>query len=81
MELGSTIHNVMERVCILDGIEKGFELYLMETHIFQKQGKREMFVVMGEPHLQLQFLQEEARLLGGRYFGTKEDNCFKLCSL
>ena len=51
MELGSTIHNVMECVCILDGIEKGFELYLMETHIFQKQGKREMFVMMGEPHL------------------------------
>ena len=60
----------MERVCTLDGIEKGFELYFMAARIFQKREKREMFVVMEEPYLQLKFLQEEARLLGGHYFGT-----------
>ena len=60
----------MERVCTLDDIEKGSELYLMATRIFQKWEKREMFVVMEEPYLQLQFLQKEARLLGGHYFGT-----------
>ena len=60
----------MERVCTLDDIEKGSELYLMAARIFQKREKREMFVVMEEPYLQLQFLQEEARLLGGHYFGT-----------
>ena len=29
-----------------------------------------MFVVIKEPHLQLQFLEEEARLLGEHYFST-----------
>ena len=33
MEPSSTIRNVMERVCTLDGIEKGSELYLMAAHI------------------------------------------------
>ncbi|KAL4610421.1 hypothetical protein ACB092_08G048500 [Castanea dentata] len=70
MEPSSTIRNVMDLVCTLDGIEKGFELYLMAARIFQKREKREMFVVMEEPYLQLQVLQEEARLLGGHYFGT-----------
>ncbi|KAK9996755.1 hypothetical protein SO802_021441 [Lithocarpus litseifolius] len=70
VEPSSTIHNVIERVCTLDGIEKGSELNLMVVHIFQKREKREMFVVMEEPYLQLQFLQEEARLLGRHYFGT-----------
>ena len=36
VEPSSTIHNVMERVCTLDDIEKGSELYLMATRIFQK---------------------------------------------
>ena len=36
MEPSSTIRNVMERVCTLDGIEKGSELYLMAARIFQK---------------------------------------------
>ena len=66
----STIRNVMERVCNLDGIEKGSKLYLMAARIFQKWEKKEMFVMMEEPYLQLQFLQEEARLLGGYYFGN-----------
>ena len=53
MEPSSTIRNVMKRVCTLDGIEKGSELYLMAARIFQKQKKREMFVVMEELYLQL----------------------------
>ena len=55
----------MERVYTLDGIEKGFGFYLMAAHIFLEARERDMFVVMEEPYLQLQFLQEEARLLGG----------------
>ncbi|KAL4611088.1 hypothetical protein ACB092_08G099200 [Castanea dentata] len=70
VEPSSTIRNVMEHVCTLDGIEKGSELYLMVARIFQKREKGEMFVMMEEPYLQLQFLQEEARLLGGHYFAT-----------
>ncbi|KAL4628301.1 hypothetical protein ACB092_05G227300 [Castanea dentata] len=35
MEPGSSIRNVMECVCTLDGIEKGSELYLMTACIFQ----------------------------------------------
>ena len=70
VEPSSTIRNVMERVCNLDGIEKGSKLYLMAARIFQKWEKKEMFVMMEESYLQLQFLQEEARLLGGYYFGT-----------
>ena len=65
MELSSTICNVMERVYTLDGIEKGSGFYLMAAHIFLEARERDMFVVMEEPYLQLQFLQEEARLLGG----------------
>ncbi|KAL4638818.1 hypothetical protein ACB092_03G174300 [Castanea dentata] len=53
VEPSSTIRNVMEHVCTLDDIEKGSELYLMAARIFQKREKREMFVVMEEPHLQL----------------------------
>ena len=65
MELSSTICNVMERVYTLDGIEKGSGFYLMAAHIFLEARERDMFVVMEEPYLQLQFLQEKARLLGG----------------
>ena len=51
VELGSSICNFMERVYALVGIEKGSKLYFMAMRIFQKQEQREMFVVMGEPHL------------------------------
>ncbi|XP_059454052.1 L10-interacting MYB domain-containing protein-like isoform X2 [Corylus avellana] len=67
---GSSIRDVMERVCTLDGVEKGSNLHLKAAHIFQKREKREMFVVIEEPHLQLMFLREEARLLGGQHFST-----------
>uniref|UniRef100_A0A2N9G4A6 Myb/SANT-like domain-containing protein n=1 Tax=Fagus sylvatica TaxID=28930 RepID=A0A2N9G4A6_FAGSY len=68
LEPGSSIRDVMERVCTLDGAEKGSNLYLMAARIFQKREKREMFVVMKEPHLQLMFLKNEAELLGRHYF-------------
>ena len=42
MELSSTIRNVTERVCTVDGIEKGSKLYLMAAHIFQKQEERDV---------------------------------------
>ena len=64
----SSIRDVMERVCTLDGVEKGSNLYLMAVRIFQKREKRDMFVVMKEPHLQLMFLKNEAELLGRQYF-------------
>ena len=70
MEPRSSIHDVMERVCTLDGAEKGSNLYLMAARIFQKQEKREMFVVIGEPHLQFKFFKDEVELLGGHYFTT-----------
>jgi hypothetical protein len=68
LESGSSIRDVMERVCTLDGVEKGSNLYLMAARIFQKREKREMFVVMKEPHLQLMFMKNEAELLGKHYF-------------
>ena len=34
VEPSNTIRNVMERVCTFDGIEKGFEFYLIAAHIF-----------------------------------------------
>ena len=40
VEPSSTICNVMEHVCTLDGIEKGSKLYLMVARIFQNE-KRE----------------------------------------
>jgi hypothetical protein len=70
MEPRSSIRDVMERVCTLDGAEKGSDLYLMAARIFQKQEKREMFVVMGKLHLQLKFLKDEIELLGKHYFIT-----------
>uniref|UniRef100_A0A2N9HEM5 Myb/SANT-like domain-containing protein n=1 Tax=Fagus sylvatica TaxID=28930 RepID=A0A2N9HEM5_FAGSY len=70
IEPRSNISDVMEHVCTLDGAEKGSDLYLMTARIFQKREKREMFVVMGEPHLQLKFLKDEAELLGRHYFTT-----------
>ena len=70
MESRSSIHDVMERVCTLDGAEKGSNLYLMAARIFQKQEKKKMFVVIGEPHLQFKFFKDEVELLGGHYFTT-----------
>ena len=36
VEPSSTIHNVIERMCTLDGTEKGFELYLIGNTYFSK---------------------------------------------
>jgi hypothetical protein len=59
----SSIRNVMERVCTLEGVEEGSFLYRIATHIFHNEQKREMFVVIEKPHLQLIFLKGEAKLL------------------
>jgi hypothetical protein len=66
--LGSSIRDVMERVCTLKGVEEGSDLYRIAARIFQNREKRDMFVVMEKPHLQLMFLKDEAELLGGRHF-------------
>ena len=70
IEPRSNISDVIEHVCTLDGAEKGSDLYLLTARIFQKREKREMFVVIGEPHLQLKFLKDEAELLERHYFTT-----------
>jgi hypothetical protein len=66
--LGSNICDVMERVCTLEGIEMGSDLYRIAAHIFQNREKRDMSVAMEKPHLQLMFLKDEAELLGGCHF-------------
>jgi hypothetical protein len=66
--LGSSIRDVMEHVCTLEGVEEGSDLYRIAARIFQNREKRDMFVVMEKPHLQLMFLKDEAELLGGRHF-------------
>jgi transcriptional regulator len=55
-------------VCTLEGVEEGSDLYRIADRIFQNREKRDMFVVMEKPHLQLMFLKDEAELLGGRHF-------------
>jgi hypothetical protein len=58
--LGSSIRNVMKCVCTLEGVEEDSDLYRIAACIFQKREKREMFVVMKKPHLQLIFLKDGA---------------------
>jgi len=70
--LGSSIRDVMERMCTLDGVKEGLDLHRMAARIFQNIEKRNMFVVMEKPHLQLMFLQDEAALLGGRHFSIRK---------
>jgi len=66
--LSSSIRDVLERVCTLEGVEEGSDHYRIAACIFQNREKRDMFVVMKKPHLQLMFLKDEAELLGGRHF-------------
>jgi hypothetical protein len=66
--LDSSIRNVMKCVCTLEGVEEGSDLYRIAARIFQNREKREMFVVMEKPHLQLTFLKDEAKFLGERHF-------------
>jgi hypothetical protein len=66
--LGSSIRDVMECVCTLEGVEGGSDLYRIAARIFQNRKKRDMFIVMEKLHLQLMFLKDEAELLGGRHF-------------
>jgi hypothetical protein len=65
---GNSIRDVMEYVCTLNGVEKDSDLHHMAACIFQNRKKRDIFVAMEKPHLQLMFLKDEATLLGGRHF-------------
>jgi hypothetical protein len=58
--LGRSIRSVMERVCTLEGVEKGSDLYRIAARIFQNKEKSDMFVLMEKPHLQVMFLKDEA---------------------
>ncbi len=61
---GSSLCDMMERSCTLDGFEEGSDHRHRVAHIFHKREKKEMFVVMEKSHLQLMFLKDEATLLG-----------------
>jgi hypothetical protein len=67
---GSSIRDVMKYVCTLDGVDEGSHLHRVAARIFQKREKREAFVAIKEPSLQLKFLKDEAKLLGAHYFST-----------
>ena len=53
---GTSIQEVMQVVASLSGAEKGSNLWWFATELFCSQEKREMFAVMADPNLQLQFL-------------------------
>ncbi|KAK2639646.1 hypothetical protein Ddye_027441 [Dipteronia dyeriana] len=53
---GTSIAEVMEVVATLPGAEKGSQLWWFATELFCSQDKREMFSVMTDPDLKLQFL-------------------------
>ncbi|KAK3211442.1 hypothetical protein Dsin_016148 [Dipteronia sinensis] len=52
---GTSIAEVMEVVATLPGAEKGSQLWWFATELFCSQDKREMFSVMTDPDLKLQF--------------------------
>ncbi|KAK2652887.1 hypothetical protein Ddye_012743 [Dipteronia dyeriana] len=53
---GTSIAEVMEVVATLPGAEKGSQLWWFATELFCSQDKREMFSVMTDSDLKLQFL-------------------------
>ena len=66
----NSICDVLKRVCTLDGVEEGSGFRRMVARIFQNKEKREVFAVLEKPHLQLMFLQDEAKSIDNRYFFT-----------
>ncbi|CAL9029669.1 unnamed protein product [Prunus brigantina] len=56
---GTSIAEVMKDVATLPGAERGSKLWWFATKLFCAQEKREMFVVMEDPDLKLQFLNHE----------------------
>ncbi|KAK3219231.1 hypothetical protein Dsin_013201 [Dipteronia sinensis] len=61
---GTSIAKVMEAVTTLPGAEKGSQLWWFATELFCSQEKREMFSIMTDSDLKLQFLilnQNKAR--------------------
>ena len=87
MQSSSTIHDVMEmeHVCTLDCIEKSLGLYLMTTHIFQKQEKTKMFVMTYERTTFAAYVLEEgSKVVKGvllQHLISKWDVCRKNISL
>jgi hypothetical protein len=67
LKSSTSVRDVMDRVCTLDGVEEGSNFYRMATRTFQNREKRDMFVAMRKPHLQLMVLKNEATLLGGHH--------------
>ena len=53
---GTSITEVMEVEATLQGAEKGSQLRWFATVLFCSQEKREMFSIMTDPDLKLQFL-------------------------
>jgi hypothetical protein len=53
---GTSIQEVMQIVATLPGAETGSKLWWFATELFCSQEKREMFSVMTDPDLKLQFL-------------------------
>ncbi|KAI9184848.1 hypothetical protein LWI28_001683 [Acer negundo] len=53
---GTSIPEVMEVVATLPGAERGSQLWWFATELFCSQDKREMFSVMTDPDLKLQFM-------------------------
>ncbi|XP_034197623.1 L10-interacting MYB domain-containing protein-like [Prunus dulcis] len=56
---GTSIAEVMKDVATLPGAERGSKLWWFATKLFCAQEKREMFVVMEDRDLKLQFLNHE----------------------
>ncbi|KAI5324406.1 hypothetical protein L3X38_033479 [Prunus dulcis] len=56
---GTSIAEVMNDVATLPGTECGSKLWWFATKLFCAQDKIEMFVVMEDPDLKLQFLNHE----------------------
>ncbi|KAK2639648.1 hypothetical protein Ddye_027443 [Dipteronia dyeriana] len=53
---GTSIAEVMEVVATIPGAEKGSRMWWFATELFCSQDKREMFSIMTDPDLRLQFL-------------------------
>ncbi|CAL2276767.1 unnamed protein product [Prunus armeniaca] len=56
---GTSIAEMMKDVATLPGAKRGSKLWWFATKLFCAQEKRDMFVVMEDPNLKLQFLNHE----------------------
>ncbi|CAL8174320.1 unnamed protein product [Prunus armeniaca] len=56
---GTSIAEVIKDVATLPGAKRGSKLWWFVTKLFCTQEKRDMFVVIEDPNLKLQFLNHE----------------------